>query len=419
MQYSVIDKESFNFQQHTRFMFVSSKMLMSPLEAMYGLLVYILYKDLNASAFQIVLLISLRPIVALLSFYGNLIIKDRPHNLKTLILGANIISLVPCFLFPFVESIWFFLISYALFMTSLRAVIPAWSEILKINVSPDHRGRIFSQASSAHYIVNMLIPLFVAPLIDAYPPLWKWTFFVLGLVNVLTIILTLCIQIKDQPTKLIEQPAPPHSLPWLLLKPWKDSWTLMRERVDFRKFQIVFLFGGAGLMVMQPALPVFFKELELSYTQVTLAMSLCKGIAFAMTSQMWASWMNRIPIHLFNSYVTAFATIFAILMMSSVYSMYGIYVAYLVYGTMQAGSELSWNLSGPIFAKDRDSTLFTGINVAMVGLRGCIAPFLGGILLNYTNPLAAFAFGGGLCLIASVYSFYLNKSTEIEQRVLT
>lgn len=399
-------KESFNFQQHTRLMFVSSKMLMSPLEAMYGLLAYILYKDLNASPFQIVLLISLRPIVALLSFYGNLIIKDRPHNLKTLILGANVVSLVPCFLFPFVENIWFFLFSYALFMTSLRAVIPAWSEILKINVSPDDRGHIFSQGSSAHYIVNMLIPLVAAPLIDVYTPAWKWIFFVLGLINVLTIILTLCIQIRAQPVKIVEQA--PHSVVSLLLKPWKDSWSLMRERVDFRQFQIVFLFGGAGLMVMQPALPVFFKELELSYTQVTLAMSFCKGVAFALTSQMWARWMNRIPIHLFNSYVTAFATIFAIMMMTSVYSMYGIFVAYLVYGTMQAGSELSWNLSGPIFAKDKDSTLFTGINVAMVGLRGCIAPFLGGIVLNYTNPVAAFACGGCLCLIASVYSFFLN-----------
>ena len=53
---------------------------------------------------------------------------------------------------------------------------------------------------------------------------------------------------------------------------------------------------------------------------------------------------------------------------------FGSYAAYTMFGIMQAGSTLSWHLSGPIFSKEKDSTLFSGVSVAMVGLRGCIFP---------------------------------------------
>lgn len=414
MQDTLIERKEFNFERHTRLMFVGSRIFISPLEAMYGMLAYIFCKDLHASPLQLTLIVSLRPIMALFSFYGSSFIKDRPHNLKALILGANIISLVPCFFIPFINEIWFLLFSYALFTMSRRAIIPAWSEILRLNVSSQERGHIFSQGSSAHYLVNLLIPLVIAPVMDLYPSIWKWIFCLLAVFNILTLILTLCIQIKhvSEPLENSGFFFPKSSSLDLLLTPWKNSWSLMKERADFRKFQLIFMFGGGGLMVMQPSLPVFFNELHLSYTQLTVAMSICKGIAFALTSQIWANWMNRIPIHLFNAYVTAFATLFAGLILLASFHIYWIYVAYLIYGTMQAGSELSWNLSGPIFAKEKDSTLFTGINVAMVGLRGCVAPLLGGYILSKFGAPYAFLAGGCLCVGGCFYSLWLNWSSE-------
>jgi hypothetical protein len=59
-----------------------------------------------------------------------------------------------------------------------------------------------------------------------------------------------------------------------------------------------------------------------------------------------------------------------------------VYIAYLLYGIMQGGSELSWHLSGPIFAKQEDSSPFSGVNVVSIGVRGCIMPFLGYFLFN-------------------------------------
>ncbi len=158
-------------------------------------------------------------------------------------------------------------------------------------------------------------------------------------------------------------------------------------------------------MIMHPVLPIFFKQnLQLSYTELTLATILCKSIAFAVTSPLWARWMNRIPIHMFNCYVTLFASIFAVFIIAADYQVGWLYLAYFIYGLMQAGSELSWNLSGPIFSKNNDSTLYTGVNVAMVGIRGAIAPFLGELIYLHSNAVTVFFCGGALCFLGSCYS---------------
>lgn len=397
-------------------MFVASKVLSSPLEAMYGLLSFIMVKDLHATPWQITVLVSLMPIVALLSFYGNLFIKDRPHRLKSLVIGTKFVGLLPCFFFPFVNNVWFFIFGAALFMTSIRAAIPAWSEILKINLTYEWRGKIFSYGSSAHYIMNLGIPLIISPFIDSSPHIWKWLFFIFACANTFGLMIALFIRLKDYSPQNEEG----HSyqltcIKSILLGPWKNCWRLMKSRPDFKSFQIVFMLGGAGIMLWQPVLPVFFEQvLKLSYTQLTLARSLCKGIGFTLTSSYWASWLHRIPIHLFNFFVTLFAALFGLLVIASSYDVYWIYAAYLLYGTMQAGSELSWNLSGPIFAKEKDSTLFTGVNVGMVGLRGCIAPFLGGFLFLHTSASVVFLCGGLLCLTASIYSLMSWSSQRSE-----
>lgn len=409
---------SLDFQRNTKLIFIGSKLLSSPLEALCGLLAFILYKELHASPLQITLLISSRPMVALLSFYGNLIIQDNPKRLKFLIIGSTLISSLPFLLFPLISNAWFFIIAYAIFMMSNRAIIPAWSEILRINLSHNERGKVFSLGSTAHYLANILIPILISPLIDYYPGIWKPIFFILAFIHFLNIILISFIKIKNCESTDIIQSYSHFSIKSILIAPWKNCWSLIKNRKDFRNFQIVFMFGGSGIMLMQPIFPIFFKQtLQLSYTELTLAISFCKGIAFAISSPAWAKKLHQIPIYLFNSYVTFLAGTFAFLVMASAYQTYLIYIAYLVYGIMQAGSELSWNLSGPIFSKDKDSTLFTGVNVAMVGLRGCFVPFLGEILFLHSNSLTVFVCGGCLCLSGCVYSLMLNYYARETEKI--
>lgn len=54
--------------------------------------------------------------------------------------------------------------------------------------------------------------------------------------------------------------------------------------------------------------------------------------------------------------------------MCAQYHVIMLYVAYGLYGVMQAGSELGWHMSGPCFAQEKDSTVFSSTNVLMVGI---------------------------------------------------
>jgi len=406
---SFFKQNSLNFFKHTQWMFIGSKLLISPLDAMFALLAFILLKDLNATPLQLTLLVSSKPLVSLIAFYGNLVIKGQTSRLKPFLMASSLLGFLPCFFFPFAHNIWFFLIANALFMMSAKAMIPAWSEILKLNLPSEERGKVFSQGSIAYHLTKIVIPVLLSPWIDFYPHVWKWMFFGLASLQAFNIGLLYWIQIKRQCDDSETDPYLFTSLGSIVLGPWKNGWKLMKQRPDFRNFQVVFLFGGAGLILMHPVLPIFFKDiLQLSYVQLTLATSFCMGVGYALSSQTWGRWIHRIPINLFNFYVTLFAAVYAVLVVASGYQVGLIYLAYILYGIMQAGSEMSWNLSGPLFAKDKDSTLFSGVNVAMVGLRGCIAPFLGELLFLTGGSTTAFLFGGGLCLLGSIYSFSLH-----------
>lgn len=164
-------------------------------------------------------------------------------------------------------------------------------------------------------------------------------------------------------------------------------------------------------MLMQPALPkFFFDSLHLSYAELAIALSACKGIGFAMTTRYWSSLMNRLNIFRFSAFVTALAALFPLVLLLSKFQVSWLYVSYLIYGVMQAGSELSWHLSGPVFAKKQDSSIFSSVNVATVGIRGCIGPFLGSLLCShFSAPLVLFICFF-LCLMATFQMGFAGRS---------
>lgn len=396
--------------------FIASKLLSSPLFAFYSLLPFILCKDLKASPLLITLLISSRPATSLLSLYGTTFVQGRAHRLKGFIACTTVLGLLPCLFFPWMEDPSFFALSYILFMVASRSSVPAWSELLRLNVSSSHRSRIFSQGSTIQYLSGLLIPLGAAPWLDCYPHEWKIIFAGLAILKILSLpFIWLLPGSSADPVSL--PPPSPASLSTLLVQPWRSAWHLLCTISSFRQFQLVFMLGGSGLMLMQPVFPLFFTEtLHLSYLQLSLAITLCKAVGFALTSPLWATLFPRLSLSLFDAYVTLCASVFAFVLMASSYSIPLLYCAYLLYGMMQAGSELSWHLSGPLFSRDRDSTPFTSVNMACVGLRGCIIPLLGECLFSYTSAFTVFCVGGLLCLTASLYSLtcYHTQPAAVE-----
>ena len=290
-------------------------------------------------------------------------------------------------------------------MTMARGTVPAWMEILKLNVPAVFRERIFAYGSAFGYVGAALIPFALGGIMDTYLQSWRWIFPATALLSLGAVVFKSRIPIAmNPPEENNRQQPPPQSFGQQFLKPWKSAWELIWRRPDFARYQLGFMLGGSGLIIMQPALPVFFMDgLHLTYTELAVALTLCKGIGFALTSPSWARLMNKIDIYRFNSWVTLLAFVFPLCLIAAQASLVWLYVGYLLYGVMQGGSEMSWNLSGLSFAKEEDSSVYSSVNVLTVGLRGCFVPAIGSLLAYPLHATGVMLIGGALCLVSTLY----------------
>jgi predicted MFS family arabinose efflux permease len=387
--------------------YLINRCLCSPLETLFTLLIFILSKNLNATPIQLTLLACLKPITSFFAYYMSSHLFNKTHRIRRYLIFNTILGCTPTFLFPFVQNIWFYIASYAIFMVTWRAGYPAWIEILKNKLETDTLRQIISRGTSIHYFVMIFFPPLVCFWMDIHENLWRYLFFSCALLKLTTTLFILKIDSQDD----LKISKINFSLSHVILDPLRKGWSVLKETPAFVQYQILFFLGGAGIILSQPILPVYFKEnLNITYSQLALAFSVCKGISFVLTSPFWVKITNRISIYQLNVYVDLLSCLFFASILASNFATHWIFLAYLFYGSMQAGCEMSWNLSGPIFSENKESTIYSSINLACIGLRGCICPFLGHFLLVYTNANVVFVIGGLLCFIGLIYGLWLDRS---------
>jgi len=387
--------------QRTRAAILATNLLNEPLFSIYALLAFILRKDLGATAFQIALLTMLKPMVSIFSLYwfaGG----GKKSSLRANVVWAGFLARVPFLFFPFCDNVWFCIAAAALHMLFSRASTPAWMEILKLNMSKKERERSFSQGSALGYAEGVFIAIGFGALLDHHPEAWRLLFFVSALLGMVGVWLQKKVPVCGEGVTEAESVEERKRWKETILWPWKSSWDLMRSRKDFAIFQWGFMACGFGIMLIQPALPLFFVDvLHLSYTDLAIAFSICKGFGFVLTSPVWAKAMGRFSISACSSIVFIGVGLFPLALLLATFSLFWLYLAYIIYGIAQAGSHLIWNLSGPLFAKQEDSLQYTGVNIVMVGMRGMIAPPLGGAFCVITGPIFVLVAGVGLCFLGS------------------
>lgn len=392
----------------TRYAFMVTRVLQIPFWTIFNMLPFILYKDLHATALQITVMICLKPAVSLISLYWSASIRDRQDRLRSNIAWANILKHLPFLLYPFVDNPWFFVFSFGFYMTMHRGVIPAWMEILKLNIPGISRERVFAYGAAIDYLGCAVLPLLFAWVLDDHGNAWRWVFFGAAIIGLISTLVLYRIPIKEDPNYISKAPERIS-----FRTPWINAWNLLKQRPDFAKFQIGFMFGGAGLMVIQTTLPQYFMDsLNLSYTELALALGLLKGTGFAFSSPLWTKMFSKMNLFNFTVWVTFFCSLFPLCLFMATTNLIWLYVGYLIFGIMQAGSEMSWNMSGPVFARDEDSSTFSSVNVLTVGLRGCIMPAAGSILYQFTGASSVLVLGCILCAIATQRMFHYGKEED-------
>lgn len=396
----------------TRRAILFSSILHEPFSAFFPILPFILLKDLNATAFQIVLLTMLKPLSSIFSFYWSELVSQKRHSLKINLLGAGLIARLGFIMVLFTDNVWLYIAASSVYMLFMRASIPAWMEILRRNLPNKLRERYFALGSAIGYGEGVLIAIAFGWLLDQYFGIWRYLLLASLCIGILGVIVQAMLPMRER-SVAVKEKAP--SLKKAIVQPWQDCTKLMKTNRDFRNFQWAFMLGGFGLMIIQPVIPIFFSEvLRLSYLDLMVAYSICKGLGFVASSGLWSRFLSIGTVGRFNATVLLGFAIFPMLLILGVRGDLWIYLAFLVYGIAQAGSHLIWHLSGPLFAKEENSARYSGVNIVMVGVRGLIGPPLGGLLAMLLGPISVFMFSIVFGLVAAEYSLRAFAKSRLE-----
>jgi MFS family permease len=284
--------------------------------------------------------------------------------------------------------------------------VPAWMEILRLNIAAPSRQKVFSYSQAFGYLGGGLLPFAIGGLLDGYVQAWRWLFPIAATIALLPLLFQRRILIpaaEDPPSA--DSPTSPHLLT-PLFAPWQTAWRLVHDQPEFRNFQIGSMIFGCSLMIIQPILPIFFVDvLNLSYTELAVALTLCKGIGFGTSAPLWAQWIQQVNIFRLSSYIAGLSLLFPLFLMLAHWHLAFLYIGYLCYGLMQSGNELVWNMSGPHFAKNSNSSLYTSVNIISVGIRGCFVPALGSACFALMGAPLVMIGSGFLSLTAASYLF--------------
>ncbi len=389
--------EAIQASKKTRLALFLSGLLSEPLVGFIAILPFILRKDLHANGFEIALFNMVKPVVALLSFYWGASLWRRQEKLRSNWMSASLLARLPFLLFPFVDQVGFYILGVAVFHFFQKGGMPAQMEILKRNVPQGIRETVFSWSSALNFLFGALIGFSLMFWTDSGMENWKMLFFWGGFVALLSLILQarVPVQTVDFTGERISKP---------FLTPWKDSWSLLKKRPDFARFQVGFMLGGIGLMLIMPALVLYSADnLQITHLDMIVARLVWMGLGFVFSTPFWRKNMSYEGIFRQTAAANFLFALAALAWISASYQGFFFFIAYFLYGVAQAGSHLSWNLSGPLFAGKEQSSLFSTVNILTVGLRGLIIPWTSMILCSTIGTFPVLWIGLAFCLAGSIY----------------
>ena len=391
--------------RNTRFALLWMNLASEPLISLYTLIPFLLRKDLGATMFQVSLFVTLRPVLSVFSFYRSASLKEKKGSLIANFVSASLLAYLPFLFFPWVGNFWFLVLASAMYQLFSRAAIPSLIEVLNRNIPKKPREHAFSLFFILSFVESGFLGLLFGYLLDSQQLDWKMFFFYAALVGLSSVLFFMQLRVPVLNSKAQSQ-MPQQSL----VHPWRESFKLIRERPDFAYFQGAFMIGGSALMLMAPALSSYYVDtLDLSHSHITIARFIFMAIGVASTSLLWKKGLNDIPLLKLTLWVLLGFGLFPVVLLLAKIDLGFLYFAFFVYGIAQAGSHLIWNLSGTFFSGDQDSSPYTRVNILMLGLRGVIMPFIGGLLCDLFGPSVVLVLGVLLCLYGAWYLYRKMK----------
>lgn len=401
MEAQVTPKTTLNvFHEKTRKALLWMNLSNEPFIVLYALLAFILRKEMNASLLQISILSALRPVLPVFSFYWSANLTNQKNQLRLNLIGAWGLARAPFLLVPWIHNVWYLIFCCAVYEFFNKSGIPALIEILKINIPKEAREKTYTLYFVISFLESIFLGIFMAGVLDHYPSIWRFLCCSTALLSLSSILVQIRVPIALEPLKVI----PRLSFKQRITQPWKEAFSLLKNRSDFAHFQYGFMIGGFGLMLIAPSLAFFYVDrLQLSHSDIVTGRSILMGIGIVLSSYFWRKALARETVPQLTFWILFGFALYPLLLVFSQIHMGWFYLSFVCYGIAQAGSHLLWNLSGTLFADEEDSSPYSRVNILMLGLRGAIAPALGGICCDFFGPIFVLLMGAAICFCGVVY----------------
>ena len=362
---------------------------------------------------QISILMMLRPLISFLSFYWGTFIHEDPKSLRFNLMCAHVLSLTPFLFVPLFPNIGYLIFSSAIFTLFYRAEAPALIEIIRRNLDKKSRESSFSFASTAGYIEGIGLAFFTGWMVENLASGWIYLFPAYALIGLVGLIFQSKLEINP-----LERTEEGSKKRFSFLEPIRTGWDLLKNNRQFVRFQLGYFLCGGGLMLAMPAIAVLLTNLGFKFTTLFTSNCAIKEVGMILATPLWGFFMKKYRYELLSGVVFIFVTFFLGLLFFLKWGVLFLFGAYFVYGIAQAGSHLLWNLSGPYFSQEGDSSRYTMVNVFMVGLRGLVMPLLGGLLTELFEPNVAI-FCGMVLSIAGSLVMLRPQTVQTDQKALS
>ncbi len=389
-----------------------------PLAISMFLLKPILSRDFGATHYQLALFNMLKHAVTLFSVYGSLWALNKRDRLRPQLIWTGVVLRLPFLLFAWITNTWWALLAVGIHMLVGKAGNPAWFETMRLNLPKEERTRIYAASSAICCIEGLFLGWGAKRIMHQYPESWRYLIPLSAVVGLLALrwIWRIPIPEKNEPV------APPplskkggHNGGELLAffaAPWKTAITLIKERPDFRIFQLGYLICGGGILLFQPLMPNFcVRELNITdYSSLIDIFSIYLSVGFAISMY---SWNRSLHLGLFkaSSLVCLFFGLHILLLIAAQLC-HGHHIfqkdapkfllcaAQVIYGVGMGGSHVLWNMSPTIFCREgEDSSIYTTTNMISLGVRAITMSLLGAYLCVLIGYLYTLFISGFCCLL--------------------
>lgn len=263
-------------------------------------------------------------------------------------------------------------LSFALIVSAAQVVAtistPAYAAIVQEIYPEEQRGRIMGYTRAALLVAGVLATFAVGPLLEYVS--YRWVFPIAGLFGVASAWIFSHVPTSDG-RSATSPPAPPRS---------PRALEILREDRRFRWFALSVFTCGFGNLILTPVIPIVqVDQLHVSTGTIAWLANLSQIVA-ALAYFFWGRYIDR------HSPVRAVAvnlvlTLFIPLCYYFAQNAWYLVPAFILSGITMAGIDLSYFNSILSFAGPQNVTRYQALQSFLLGVRGTIAPFVGGALL--------------------------------------